>query len=327
MVMLNKNSVVWDGKQEGFYEAYYIQCNDPLSGMAWWFRYSIVVPKKGRGKPHAALWAVQYDKSGARGPVAMKHVYPINHFRYEKDRFILYIEDGFLTNSHATGNIKHGDRALQWDIQWVPSDDVFIHYPEIMYSMPFPKSKVVSPHWATTGGGFIRWNDGEFFLSDALIHVGHVWGTSHSNNWAWAHTHGFQEDDTAVFEGLWAPICGSFGMSMCWFKAEDKIERFTSFGNLWQPKEMLKTNEWPIKFNGSKFKAEGKITIEPVNIAGVAYHDPNGSHRFCYNSKVAGIRMNVIDKEKGDAYTLTAPNTASFEICLKKELENFSTLV
>lgn len=326
MIDLKKNSVMWDGK-EGFYEAFYVQCNDPISGMAWWFRYSIMIPQKGRGFPYAALWAIQFDQSGARGPIAMKHIYPITHYRFEKDRFILYIENGFLTNSHAMGKIKHGGRSLEWDIQWTPEDEVFVHYPNFLYKSSFPKTKVVSPHWATKGGGFVRWNDGEFFLSDALIHVGHVWGNSHTKRWAWVHTHGFEENPSAVFEGLWVPICGPLGMYMCWFRLDEKISRFTGLGSCWQQADLLKNNKWNFKLNDSKFKLDGSIVLDNAHIAGITYHDPTGGRRYCYNSKVASVKMNVLDKAHDDKFVLTAPSTAAFEICLPHELEQFSVLL
>lgn len=324
---LKKNSVIWDGKRQGFYEAYYVQVNDPVSGMAWWFRYSILVPKKGKGTPYAALWAVQYDQSGARGPIAMKHIYPISHFRCEKDRFILYIEDGFLTGSHATGKIKHGDRSLSWDIQWVPIDNNFIHYPEFWYKMPIPRTKLVSPNRATTGGGFIRWNEGEFYLKDALIHVGHVWGASHSKRWVWVRSHGFEENPTVVFEGLWIPIVGSFGVSMCWLNLDGELTRMTNFGNSWQLKNMQSSNAWGLNASNPKFGIDGEVVIDPSRIAGITYHDPDGSRRFCYNSKVATIRMNAFNKGSGDISSLTAPGTAAFEICLPSELDKFQILV
>lgn len=326
-INLKKNGILWDEKTSGFYEAFYIQCNDPVSGMAWWFRYSITIPQKGRGHPYAALWAVQFDQSGTLGPIAMKHICPITHYRFEKDRFILYIEDGFLTNSHATGRIKHGDRSLAWDIQWTPVDSVFVHYPDLLYKTPFPKSKVVSPHWATTGGGFIRWNQGEFFLSDALIHVGHVWGTSHSDKWCWIHTHGFEEDPTAVFEGLFVPIAGAFGMSMCWFQQGGSFSRFTNFGFNWQLKRFLNDHRWDIKLSDSKFNLAGSVDVDPTHVAGLTYHDPDGSRRFCYNSKIADLRLQVKDKVNNDSYLLTAPKTVAYEIVLPKELSQFEMLV
>lgn len=324
---IKENRVIWDGRREGFYEAFYIQCNDPVSGMAWWFRYSIMVPKKGRGLPYAALWAVQYDQSGVRGPFAMKHIYPISHVRIEKDRFILYIEDSFLTNSHATGKIRHGGRSLEWDIQWTPVGKNFIHYPDCLYTLPYPRSKVASPHWATTGAGFIRWNDGDFFLKDALIHVGHVWGSSHSKRWAWVHTHGFEENPTAVFEGLWMPMCDSYGLSMCYFQLDGRLRRYVKFGHSWQLKKFLDTNGWKLKMDDSVFGIEGAVSVDPSQIAGITYQDPDGSRRYCYNSKVGNIRLNVQDKENKDKLTLTAPGTAAFEICLPKELDKFSTLI
>jgi hypothetical protein len=326
-INLNENSVVWDGERKGFYEAYYIQCNDPVTGMAWWFRYSLMIPMSGRGTPYCALWAVQFDQSGTRGPIAMKHVFPISHYRFEKERFILYIEDGFVTNSHATGKIRHGDKSLEWDIQWTPVDNCFVHYPKILYRLPFPRTKVVSPHWATTGGGFIRWNDGEFYMSDALIHVGHVWGASHSKRWVWVHTHGFEENPTAVFEGLWVPIAGSFGMTMCWFQMDGKMSRFTNFGKLWRPDGFLASNRWPLKLEDGVFKLDGSVVVEPSLMAGLTYHDPTGDRRYCYNSKVSTVNLDVTDKKAGEKVILTAPATAAFEICLPHELPQFQMLV
>jgi len=327
MIDLKKNSVIWDGTRDGFYEAYYIQVNDPVSGMAWWFRYSILVPKAGRGTPYAALWAIQYDPSGACGPIAMKHISPLNHFRYEKDRFILYLEDGFMTNSHATGKIRHGDRGLEWDIQWVPDNECFIHYPDLWYKTSFPSSKVVSPHWATTGGGFVRWNEGEFFLSDALIHVGHVWGNSHSKKWVWVHSHGFEENEKAVFEGLWAPICGPFGMSMCWLQIDGERQRFIDFGANWNLSRFMNKHTWPLKLGNSAFQLRGDIAVDPSQIAGITYHDPDGGHRFCYNSKIASINMDLKNKKSGERSTLTAPNMSAFEFCVPEEVSQFKMLV
>lgn len=325
MMDLKKNQVIWDGKKEGFYEAYFVQVNDPVSGMAWWFRYSILVPKKGRGLPYAATWAVQYDMSGARGPIAMKHICPLSHYKVEKDRFILYIEDGFLTNSHSTGKIKHGDRSLQWDVQWVPISENFIHFPESWYSSPFPRSKLVSPHWATTGNGFIRWNDGEFYLKDALIHVGHVWGTSHSKRWVWTRSHGFEEDPRMVFEAIFVPLFGPFGLAKCWLNVDGKIERFTKAGCDWHLKSFQNEHLWPFEFSGNGHHVSGKVTVDPSQVAGITYHDPDGSRRYCYNSKVATINLTL--KKDGESTHLTAQNTAAFEVCLPKQLDQFKVLI
>lgn len=324
---LKKDSVVWDGKKNGFFEAYYIQCNDPVRGMGWWFRYSILIPKKGCGQPYAALWAVQYDQSGAVGPVAMKQIAPISHFRIQKDRFILYIEEAFLTNSHAMGTIKHGDRALHWDIQWTPSEENFLHFPPSFYNLPFPRSKVCSPNWASRGGGFIRWNDNEFYLKDALIHVGHVWGTSHSKRWAWCHSHGFDESQKVVFEGLWSPMVGSLGLSKCWLKIARDVVEFKNLSMNWQLDDFLKWYKWKFSGKSERFDIDGEIIVDPSHVAGIIYHDPDGSRRFCYNSKIATIQMDVFRKDSNDRFQLNAPLSSSFEICLPHELKQFPILV
>ena len=322
-----KDALIWDGTQEGFYEAYYIQCNDPVRGMGWWFRYSILIPKKGHGQPYAALWAIQYDQSGATGPVAMKHILPINHLRYQKDRFVLYLAESFLTSSHAMGSISHGDRSLKWDIQWVPSDTTFVHFPECVYNMPYPKSKVVSPNWASRGGGYIRWNDNEYFLSDALIHVGHVWGSAHSKRWAWAHSHGFDESQKVVFEGLWVPVVGSYGMSMNWLNIAREVIQFRNYGRLWQLEEFLTGKPWKFKGKSRGFNVDGTILVDPEHVAGVTYHDPGGGRKFCYNTKIATIKMNVLRKDNKDSFELNAPLASSFEVVLPYELPQFPILV
>lgn len=324
---LRQNTVIWDGKRKGFFEAFYVQCNDPLRGMGWWFRYSILIPEKGRGQPYAALSAVQYDQSGASGPIAMKHIMPISHYRIQKDRFIVYLSDAFITNSHATGMIKHGDKTLRWDIQWMPSDSVFLHYPEFVYKMPFPRSKVASPNWSSRGGGFVRWNDNEYYLNDVLIHVGHVWGNSHTKRWAWTHSHGFDESQKVVFEGLWTPICGSFGVAVCWLKIAREIVKFTNVGNLWQLDSFLKDGTWKFSGKSPRFDIDGLISTDPAHIAGVTYHDPDGSRRYCYNTKIASAKMSVFRKTNNDKFELNAPLATGFEICVPKELKEFQILV
>lgn len=324
---IHKNSVHWDGESRGFFEAFYVQVNDPVSGMGWWFRYSMLNPREGCGRPYSALMAVQYDPSGVPVPIAMKGIYDISHFRSEKERFILYVEEAFLTNSHATGKIRHGSCSLEWDIQWVPIGSNFTHYPELWYKLPFPRSKVVSPHWATTGGGFIRWNDSEFFLKDALIHVGHVWGRAHSRKWAWVHSHGFEENPTIVFEGICAPLIGRFGLSIGFLNIDGKLTRFQKAGFVWELESFLEKGEWPIRMENSDYRVGGAINVDPYQVAGITYHDPDGGRRFCYNTKIATIRMEIIDKKTGEKTALTAPRTAGFEVSLSDELKKYPILL
>src|SRR5512144_2983245 len=79
------------GMTIGHYESWFQRANDASGRRAFWIRYTIFAP---RGRPNDAvgeLWAIAFDREGARGArgariVAVKQVHPINTCAFARDR-------------------------------------------------------------------------------------------------------------------------------------------------------------------------------------------------------------------------------------------------
>src|SRR3990167_11424075 len=100
----NGNHLFWDGKRSPFYEVYYLKIVDGEKGWSFWARYTLLVPKKEKGKAEASVWGI-FSRADAPGAIALKKTYPL--FRidpFHSERF-LQIQENFLSLDSAYGEL------------------------------------------------------------------------------------------------------------------------------------------------------------------------------------------------------------------------------
>ena len=75
------NAVRYQGKRHtGFYEVYYLTAQDPASGDAYWFRYTLSIPHEGQGEPEVGVWAIATPAANPKGGLALHDRMPLAKF-------------------------------------------------------------------------------------------------------------------------------------------------------------------------------------------------------------------------------------------------------
>ena len=323
------NITRFDGRKEGFYEVYFIEVQDADCASGLWVRYTLHSPKRGDGPPVAELWAMYFDREDPTKRRALKKTVPFKEARVGTDRFSLCFADAELTQTGCRGAIGEGDDRIEWDLTW-GQDKLLIHYPfDAMYSGPFPKAKVTSPHYDMRASGFYTAGDKRWDLDAVPGQQSHIWGTQHALRWIWCHCNTFAEDETAVFEGLSAQVkVGPITAPPLTFYSLHYKGRDYIFN---APKQMARTNEsrtdatehpkasyrvckWIVGGGDEELRFRGEVWGDIEAYVGVRYTDPSGRKLVCSHNKVAFAKIEIMRRDEGDAWrvvdTLTSKGVA-----------------
>jgi len=320
------NILRWNGKR-GFYEVYYIKFNHIKSSTAYWFRYTLEVPLN--GEPVAELWAVCFQPETPK-IFAFKQSYPVHLIEFGKQGFYLRINDAELSHAHARGNIEQGNNHIKWDLTYTPGVSTFYHYPYlIMYKLPVPKTKVLSPNFDIRINGYVVVNGREFVCRGEPGQQSHIWGTKHAEEWVWANCNAFRDSD-AIFEGLsarikvWGFVTPPVTPLYVRFNGKDYYMNglFLSCRNA----SLTNTPEWSFAGRCGRFRFDGKAWGDIKNFAGVGYVDPDGEKLWCYNTEVGSMLIRVYEREKL-AGELLSEGTTALEFALRKKYPGIPVII
>ncbi len=321
------NIIKWQG-QKGFYEVYYIKFNHLSTHTACWLRYTLLVPVK--GDPVAELWAIFFDSKNPSENLAFKETHPSAEAEYSKERFYFRIKDAELFHNSARGEIKRGDNFIRWDLYYEPNLKTFYHYPHnYMYKFKLPRTKVLSPNFDIRINGTVKVNDRELICDNEPGQQTHIWGTKHAERWVWANCNSFSNQD-GVFEGLSARIrLGKVvtppltPLYVCYQGREYYMN------GLWRAYKNFSSSEVPLwRFSGTsgEYRFDGEAWSEIENFVGVEYTDPDGEKLWCYNTKVANMKIKVYMRGQ-EADELRAEGTAALEFVSRERHGRIPVLI
>jgi hypothetical protein len=155
-----------------------------------------------------------------------------------------------------------------------------------------------------------------------------VWGTRHAARWAWAHCNDLRTlegerrsgtfvDAVSAYAarggrelGPATPVVGRFGGED--FAATDPLA-------VVRAKSRFGLSTWRFEARSGRRKVVGEVDAPRQTLAGVTYHDPDGTPAYCYNSEVASMRLFVWDRTARGRFgwvlrdTLVADGRAHFE--------------
>lgn len=318
----SENVMRWDRRSRRFLEVWYATFNHRDSGCGLWLRYTLTSPVRSLGDPYCELWAFLFDPS--TGPVfAGKERYPIDRLGIggRDDGAIVRIGDAFLTESHLEGEVHSGDDSLAWSLDFEPADRCFHHLPpRLSERVERRVSTVCSPNLAVpvTGAVKVRGTALEFDGDPGC--QSHRWGRAHSSTWAWAHCSLFDHDEPAIFEAVSAKA--SFGpvpaptLTFAYLRLDDEDLLFNDLKWALRARSSYEMPTWAFSTHNDRWKVVGGSRVIPDRLVQVAYSDPNGSARYCANSEVADLALEVYRREEGawrHERSLTAVHTAHLE--------------
>lgn len=309
----------WDGRTRPFMEIWYCTIGHWASGAGAWLRYTITAPES--GDPYCELWGFLFDPDhkrdfGAKQRFAIDRLAP-PHGR--DDGAIVRIGDAWLSDNHLEGRLEREGRRLMWSLDFEPADRSFHHLPDLVSRRAERRlSTICTPNLAVPFTGSIALDDEVLEFEHEKGSQTHRWGRRHSLTWTWCHCSSFEDAD-AVFEGLAAkaplgPIRPTTTFVYLHYDAED-----IAFNDLrWalRAKSRYDMPTWAFTARTDEWKIAGAARAAEGNLVQVRYEDPDGSERYCANTEIGDLAIEIYHRE-GAAWrhhgSLTALKRAHME--------------
>ncbi len=316
------NVLRWNGKSRGHYEVYYFKFNDADQGVAFWFRYTLLIPVPGQGDPVGELWGIFFDAHDPENNRAWKRSYPIDQVASQRQPFELRIHDAVLRHDMARGRIESPDGAVAWDLRLEPDPVGFRNLPSVLYRLPVPTTKVVAPNLSCSYSGTVDMGDRVVELAGAPGHQAHIWGTKHAARWAWANCNLFSGRNDAVLEALSAHVkvgpVSTPPLSSVYLRVGREEYRFDGFRQMLTINSHWDVKAWSLEAHDRRYQLVAQITSSPEWMVGVRYQDPDGETRVCHNTKVANAEIRLLERQTGRPpvlrHALRAERTCAFEV-------------
>ncbi len=320
------NVTLWDGRQRGFYEVYYLKVNHLDSHTALWARYTLLAPRQRSSKPVAELWVVFFDRNDPARNLALKRTFPVTRATIGRHPFLLRIADAELRHGHAVGGLAGDGNVITWELDWEPAAETFAHFPRpSLYQGGFPKTKVLAPNLSVPMRGFFALNGTTYRLDGAPGHQAHLWGTRQGLRWTWGNCNAFAEDPTAVFEALSAQVqvgpLPSPTLTVCALYHQGQWHRFNELGQWLTNRSRSELGQWELRAQGQDVRLVGHISSRFQDLVGVEYTDTDGSHLYCHNAKVGDMVLEIYRRAGGRwslSDRLTSAGTTAVEWVMRQ---------
>lgn len=290
----NENQMVWDRSTAGFMEVWYSTITHRESGCGVWVRYTITSPAE--GSPYCELWGFVFDPTDRRS-FQGKNRFAIDRLgRPRDDGSIVRIGDAWLSETHLDGRVESEGRTMSWSLDMEPAAQCFQHLPAALRGRIEKRvSTVCSPNLSVPFTGEVN-VDGDVlnFTGDHGCQS-HRWGRSHSESWTWAHC--LFPDKNAVFEGLAAkarigPLPAPTS-TLVFLKYGDEDIAFNEMRWALRAKSTYGPPTWTFTARTDRWKLTGTAELNPERSVQVTYTDPDGSNRYCCNSEVADMALQL----------------------------------
>ena len=320
------NAVRWQGKrQRGFHEVWYLTTVDPATGDAFWFRYTLDCPPQ--GDVEIGLWAITTPKNAPKTGLAVHDKLPLAKFADRTtDEKGFRIECGkyFLERNRATGKVGSGEKAIEWDLKWVPNGIGFEHVSSLLAAIGVAKSAVNSGNLAIEVEGTIKVGGKPIKVAKWSAHQSHTWGSRRPEAWAWAHCNAFNEDKTAVFEGVSASV-KKLGISLpnatpIFFRFEGEDHTWDGLGEVFSSRTSWSANKWEFEAENQKILLKGTATVVPDKLISMEYAEPDGRPFYVQHATSADLTLEVwkrVGLRWESAARLTSQGTTAFEIATR----------
>ena len=312
--------------KHGHVESYFLKANDPKSRRAVWLKTTIYAGDRDPQRAVAEAWAVAFDGRGEGGEhVAVKANVPFDSARFDPSQMKVNVDGCTFERGSAHGKIETGDRTIAWDFTFDAGGAPLVHFPRAwMYEAPFPSSKIVSPLPDIRVSGEMTVNGAKWTLDRWPGLLGHNWGRSHAELYAWGHCNVWDDGgagaDELVFEGTSARVRVGRGklsvlapmMSILCVRHRGVRYDLNGAMDLVKNRGEITARRWRFRGKNALVAVEGEMWGETDDFVGLFYANPDGAMTHCLNSKIAHARIDVTPR--GRAPIRLRTRSAALEI-------------
>lgn len=312
------NTLLWGNHAKPFFETYYLKTNDREGAWSLWLRY-ILCTSSLYPEGTAYLTACFSDKAGKR--LALKQQFDLQTHDVMHNSQLVSIEGSCLSLAEATGSVTENKQNIEWALLFEDPVISLRLYPDLLYSLPFPKTKFVEPRLSGFVTGSFYVNGFKHELQRNRAYQAHVYGNALPKKWAWANCIDFEEDEEAYFEAFF--IQDKFSKfptpSLCFccinIAGEEWISNSIS-KILWGNKSSLEADSWELTFSKSNYRFQAFITRHKNLSIASKMTGPDDEIRHCEHTAMAEIEIKVFRKQRGSwvlAQSLSSKNKCAFE--------------
>ncbi len=304
--------------KRGHVESYFFRLNSPDSKRALWLKATAFVP---RGKPEgstAEAWVIAFTRGGK--PTALKSSIPLKEAvfpREGEDELNIDTNDFTVSNNRLSGKWENGKHEISCDLKMqVHENPMELFFHKKLYTMRFPKTKLVTPAPVATF-------DGEYVVDGERVEVkgwkgmgGHNWGSEHTPVYVWCQINSWDGNEDIVFEGVTARARMGRrltpSMTIVTIKAEGETFSFNGPIRMFLNRGLIGPMKWNFSAGDDIEGVSGEVVASPAESAGLYYRNPDGSVIHCLNSKLASAKLAL--KRPGKPETILTSNQAALEL-------------
>lgn len=301
---------------QGHYESFFVRGNHPVAPLAFWIRYTLLVPAANPTDAVAELWAVVFD--GERGQVtAVKETHPLAGAVLGRDRFSLRIGAASFEHGSLRGNARTESHRIAWALDYEAHEPPLLLLPEKLYTGSFPKAKslVSAPHARFHGALDI---DGRVLDLDGWLgSQNHNWGARHTDRYAWGQVAGFDDEPSAFLEcataqlklgPIWSPQ-----LTVVVLRLQGETIALNSVSTALLARSERKGFAWSFESSTRKARVRATVFAQPDRFVALRYDDPEARHKICLNTKLASCELRV-QRPGEPERVLHSAHRAAFEI-------------
>jgi hypothetical protein len=297
-----ENRMRWDQRSRGFMEVWYATVSHRESGDGLWLRYTLTAPLASVGDPYCELWAFNFDADGKRSFAAKQRfgIDSLGSANGRDDGALARIANSWLSETHLEGRVDSDDGYLSWSLDIEPATRTFQHLPPpIRKRAERSISTVCSPNLSVPFTGVVDISGEQIVFEGDPGCQSHRWGRKHSRTWSWAHCSSFGEG-RALFEGVAAR--SDFGflpgptMTFLYLEYEGEELAFNDVRGALRAKSRYEMPTWAFTASNDRWRIAGAARAHPEQLVQVAYADPDGSPRYCANSEIADLGIEIYER-------------------------------
>lgn len=304
-----------DGRT-GHYESFFVRANHPERPLAFWVRYTLLVPAGRSEAAVAELWAIVFDGETNR-VTAVKETHPLASAVLDRDRLSLRIGGASFEHGSLRGSARTAERCVSWALDYEATASPLLLLPQELYTGSFPKAKslVSAPHALFRGAFDI---DGRVLDVDGWVgSQNHNWGSRHTDRYAWGQVVGFDDEPTALLECATAQL--RFGpiwtpkMTVAVLRLDGEDLRFNRVPIALMARATREGLEWNFETAADGARLRATLRAEPAHFVALRYGNPVGPDKICLNTKLASCELRVQRPGRPER-VLRSAHRAAFEI-------------
>jgi hypothetical protein len=302
---------------EGLYESFFVRGNHPSRALAFWIRYTVLVPAGRGGAAVAELWAIAFDGERER-VVAVKERHPLSTAAFERHRLSLRIGAASFEQGSLRGAARTDAHRVAWALDYEATQPPLLLLPEAMYAGRFPKAKSLVPAPLARFRGALE-VDGEVVDVDGWVgSQNHNWGSRHTDRYAWGQVAGFDGEPNAFLEcataqlrfgPLWTPRLTVIALRL----PDGEQLLLNAIGTALRAHAQRERFEWRFESAAAGARVQATLRAAPQRFVALRYDNPSGPQKICLNSKLASCELRVERKDK-PVLELRTQHRAAFEI-------------